>query len=118
MELLRQAYYRQGLFADLEQDVLFITKPYSNSTWDKDKFADKNFPQLRCRPCCEKFLFSSFHLHLKWNCFNYVDYINQIFFLLYSGNYEVRRNTFELIEQNKDKISSEDFENMKKIWLR
>lgn len=45
---------------------------------------------------------------------NCADYINQIFFLLYSGNYEVRRNTFELIEQNKDKISSEDFENMKK----
>ena len=44
---------------------------------------------------------------------NCADYINQIFFLLYSGNYEVRRNMFELIEQNKDKISSEDFENMK-----
>ena len=44
---------------------------------------------------------------------NCADYINQIFFLLYSGNYEVRRNMFELIEQKKDKISSEDFENMK-----
>lgn len=44
---------------------------------------------------------------------NCAEYINQIFFLLYSGNYEVRRNMFELIEQNKDKISSEDFENMK-----
>lgn len=44
------------------------------------------------------------------NCANY---INQIFFLLYSGSYEVRRNIFELIEQNKNKISSEDFENMK-----
>lgn len=41
------------------------------------------------------------------------EYLEHIFHLLYSGNYEVRRNIFDLLEQNKDKITLESFEKMK-----
>lgn len=40
-------------------------------------------------------------------------YLEQIFHLIYIGNYEVRRNMFDLLEQNKDKISIESSEKMK-----
>lgn len=41
------------------------------------------------------------------------EYLEQIFDLIYIGNYEVRRNMFTLLEQNKDKITSGSFDKMK-----
>jgi len=37
---------------------------------------------------------------------------------LYSGNYEVRRNIFDLIEQNKDKIPTDDLTKMRNDLIK
>ncbi len=49
---------------------------------------------------------------------NCSDYLKHIFFLLYSGNYEVRRNIFDLIEQNKDKIPTDDLTKMRNDLIK
>lgn len=45
---------------------------------------------------------------------NCADCLSQVFFLLYCGNYEVRRNIFDLINQNKEKIPIDDLKKMGK----
>lgn len=47
-----------------------------------------------------------------------VEYIEQIFHLFYVGNYEVRRNMFTLLEDNKEKISPDMYDRMKKNLLK
>lgn len=47
-----------------------------------------------------------------------VDYLEQIFHLLYAGNYEVRRNMFTLLEENIEKISPDMYNRMKEKLVK
>ena len=46
------------------------------------------------------------------------EYLEQIFHLLYLGNYEVRRNMFTLLEENRGKISQDMYNRMKKKLVK